>query len=252
MKYSVCIEMLFPESDFPDRIRKVKEAGIPAVEFWCWWEHDIGEIAEICRKEGIAVAGICTRFLSMTDEEQGEAYLEALRETLAAARILRCQHIVSHVGYDNGQAYEKQRGNILRTLRKAAADLEGAEIPLLLEPVSREEIPNYFESRSDGVAEMIRATDSPYVRMLFDIYHQQLTEGNILGHLRRHRELIGHIHAAGVPERGEIERSELWYPRVFEELEAIGYDGYIGLEYHPAGNTEEGLRRLPDLAGPWK
>lgn len=247
MKYSVCIEMLFHEAMFEDRIRLAKEAGFSAVEFWCWWEHDMEAITGVCRSEGMLISNICTRFIPLTDLGQADDYIAGLIETLEAAKRLGCLNIVSHIGSDTGESRERQLNHIEETLRRCIPYLEEAGRTLLLEPVNRGEIPNYFAPYSDEVGAIIRKTGSPSVRMLFDIYHQQLSEGNIINHLRRNIDVIGHIHAAGVPERAELDYSEVDYKRIIRELGALGYDKYIGLEYMPREKTVDGLSRLPIL-----
>ena len=93
MKYSVCIEMLFHEAMFEDRIRLAKEAGFSAVEFWCWWEHDMEAITGVCRSEGMLISNICTRFIPLTDLGQADDYIAGLIETLEAAKRLGCLNI---------------------------------------------------------------------------------------------------------------------------------------------------------------
>ena len=247
MRYSLCIEMLFSEMEFTDRIKAAGAAGFSAVEFWSWWEHDLDEIRKVCRESGVGVSGICNRFISMTDPKCADDYVTALQESIRAAEILDCPYIVSQIGKAMGEDREEQRAQIISTLKKCVPYLEKSGKILLLEPVNRNEIPDYFEPYSDPAGEMIRKAESEHVGMLFDIYHQQLTEGNIIGHLYQNRDVIKHIHAAGVPERGELECSEVCYVRIIEELHKMGYEGNIGLEYIPQKPVLEGLRNLPKL-----
>lgn len=247
MEYSVCIEMLFPEAAFEERIRRAKKAGFSAVEFWCWWEHDIVTVERVCRSEGVSISNICTRFIPLTDSAQADAYLSGLIETIETSKSLGCRNIVSHIGSDTGESREQQLNSIALILKRCVPYLEEAGRTLLLEPVNRGEIPDYFAPYSDEVGKIIRETGSPSVRMLFDIYHQQLSEGNIINHLRRNIDVIGHVHAAGVPRRGELDDSEVDYSRVIHELENLGYGKYVGLEYIPEEATEAGLSRLPIL-----
>lgn len=247
MKYSVCIEMLFAEVEFTERIMKTKEAGLSAVEFWCWWNYDLEKIARICKENEIQIVGICTRFIPLTDKAQADNYIDGLRETIAAAQKLNCSSIVSQIGSDTKESRKVQRENIIVTLKKCVPYLEEAGITLLLELVNREEISDYYETSSDIVGEILREVNSTSVKMLFDVYHQQKSEGNIITHLRRNIDLIGNIHAAGIPERSELNHSEIDYKRIFRELKVLDYDGYIGLEYIPTETVFEGIKRLPDL-----
>jgi hydroxypyruvate isomerase len=123
--------------------------------------------------------------------------------------------------------------------------LEEAGITLLLEPLNgKVNHPGIYLESSDEGFEIIREVGSPNVKILFDIYHQQITEGDIIRRMTSNIDLIGHIHCAGNPGRHELDSGELDYGRIFKALESAAYKGYAGIEYFPAESPTEGLMRL--------
>jgi 2-dehydrotetronate isomerase len=131
-------------------------------------------------------------------------------------------------------------GNLQDAARKAAS----TEINLVLEPLNRRDMPRYFISRSDDVVDVLRKIDRPNVKLLFDLYHVQIMEGDLIKRLERYLPYIGHVQVAAVPSRAEPDEGEVNVGAVFQTLEAIGYDGFVGLEYKPRARTEDGLKWL--------
>jgi hydroxypyruvate isomerase len=104
--------------------------------------------------------------------------------------------------------------------------------------------PGYQGDDIDYCAEVVRQSGSPHVKLLFDIYHVQIMNGDVIRRIRQHRDLIGHIHTAGCPGRGELdERQELYYPAILQALRDIRYQGYVGQEFIPTRDPMEGLRQ---------
>ena len=134
-------------------------------------------------------------------------------------------------------------------LREAARQARPAGITLLLEPLNYRDSPGYLVSRSDELAAVIAEIAEPNVKLLFDIYHVQIMEGDLIKRLEKHRPVIGHVQVAGVPDRAEPdEDNEINVGAIFRALERLGYDGLVGLEYKPRGDTVAGLRWMRDLA----
>jgi hydroxypyruvate isomerase len=104
----------------------------------------------------------------------------------------------------------------------------------------------YFVSRSDDVVALLQAIDRPNVKLLFDVYHVQIMEGDLIKRLERHRPYIGHVQIAAVPSRAEPDEGEVNLPAIFGALDAIGYQGFVGLEYKPRARTEDGLKWMAD------
>lgn len=102
--------------------------------------------------------------------------------------------------------------------------------------------PGYQGDDLDYCAEIVRRVASPNVKLLFDVYHVQVMNGDVIRRLRRYRDLLGHVHVAGNPGRGELDGSqEVNYPAVMRTLLDVGYEGFVGLEFIPTRDPERGL-----------
>ncbi len=248
MKFSVCTDAVFQNTDTVSAMHQVKECGIDAIEFWGWWDKDIDAINTARKEWKMTVAAFCTQFISLTDPSQRQSYLEGLRETMEVARLLDCKHIISQVGQDTGAPREEQRASIIAGLKECVPLLKEWDITLVIEPLNlRHDHAGYYLSTSEESAEIIDAVNDSHVRLLYDCYHQQITEGDIICHINQLGERIGHVHTAGNPGRHELDRGEMYYPAIFTALEEQKFSGYAGLEYFPREAPEEGLRRLKSL-----
>ena len=122
--------------------------------------------------------------------------------------------------------------------------VEQNNITIILEPLNTVDHQGYFLDSSDFAAEIIREINHPNLKMLFDIYHMQMIEGNVINHIERHIDIIGHFHSAGVPGRHELYIGELNYRNIVKRIEELGYDGVFSLEYFPTVNSHESLEKV--------
>ena len=119
-------------------------------------------------------------------------------------------------------------------LREAAPFLEKAEVTLVIEPLNeRVNHPGYYLVQSDEAFQIIDEVNSDNIKVVFDIYHQQISEGDLIENIRSNIDRIGHFHAAGNPGRHELQKGEIAYPYIFEQIQTAGFTGYVGLEYWP-------------------
>jgi hydroxypyruvate isomerase len=140
-----------------------------------------------------------------------------------------------------GETYEMTRRRVLRKLKAMAAAAESAGVTLCLEPLNvHDDHPGYWLTTMAQAADLVDEVDSPGLKILYDIYHQQITEGSILANLRKHIGRIGHIHVAGAPGRGNLVGGDLDYRTIFAAIDAVGYRGYVGLEFRPTGAVADG------------
>jgi hydroxypyruvate isomerase len=172
-------------------------------------------------------------------------YIAALKDTIEAAKKLGAPCIISQLGMDTGAARTFQHRSILAGLKAASPLLEENGLVLLAEPLNGriDHEGTYLESSDEGF-ELVEEAGTRNIRLLFDIYHQQITEGDIIRRISAHINLIGHFHAAGVPGRHELFLGELDYGRIFEAIDKLGYTGALGLEYFPekiTAGAEDGL-----------
>lgn len=247
MFYSVCVSALFGGLPVPEAIGRVKEAGLDVCEFWSWWDKDIGAVRRALDEHGVRLSAMCTRFVPFNDPARRQEYLDGLKETLDAARLLGCQTIISQVGQEQAHlSRQEQTQSIIDGLKACLPLLEEAGVTLTIEPLNTlVDHKGYFLARSDEAFAIVREVSSPHVKVLFDIYHQQITEGNLIPNLTANAEWIGHVHIAGHPGRHEpFGRNEIHYPSVLGALKEAGYTGAIGLEYFPRMDAMESLKTL--------
>jgi hydroxypyruvate isomerase len=249
MKFSVCTDAIFSDMKTADAMKIVKDCGFSAVEFWNWWDKDLDAIAAAHRELGVEVAAFCTRFISLTDPSKREAFVQGLKDTLEAAKKLECKTLIAQVGDDTGARRDFQHQSIIDGLKACAPLLEEAGVTLTIEPLNTRvnHIGYYLWSSEEG-ADIIDAVGSPNVKMLFDYYHQQIMEGDLVRRSIAVLGRIGHIHTAGTPGRHELTDGEVNYPCIFRALEEAGYNGYVGLEYFPLEDAQAGLKALAQYA----
>ncbi|HUX49543.1 MAG TPA: TIM barrel protein [Spirochaetia bacterium] len=235
MVYSPCLDIFFAKLPFEERMRRVADLGFGAFEFWSWWDKDIDAIRSAMLSYSLELAALCTRFVPLTDSARRDEYESALKETIAVAHSLRCHTIISQVGPEiSGSSREEQHDSIVRGLRQCAPVLEQENMLLVIEPLNTiYDHKGYFLTQSAEAARIIQSVGSESVAMLFDVYHQQVTEGNLIGNIRSYQDMIGHIHIADCPGRHDIGSGEINYASVLTAIEATGYEGRIGIELFP-------------------
>jgi hydroxypyruvate isomerase len=245
MNFSVCIDAVFRGLHREAALEQVKDCGFTAFEFWGWWDQDLDALQKKAASLGLRCVTFCQRFVTLTDPAQRDTYLAALKESIAAAKKMGTRYLISQVGNDTGAVREFQHRSAVAGLRAAAPLLEESNITLLIEPLNGrvDHIGTYLESSSEGFA-MVDEVGSSNVKLLFDIYHQQITEGDVIRRLTANISRIGHFHTAGTPGRHELDSGELHYPAIFDAIAAAGYTGHVGLEYFPLGDAAASLKRL--------
>lgn len=251
MKLSPCVEILFPGMNMEDRLGEVKKAGFDVFEFWGWWDKDIDRLISIKDELGLSVSTFCTKSTSLVDSTRHGEYLQGLEESIDVAKALRCDRLIAQTGQAvPGMSREEQRQNLIEGLRKCLPLLESEGITLLLEPLNTlVDHKGYYLERSDEAFAVIEEVGSPQIKVLFDIYHQQITEGNLIPNITSYIDKIGHFHVADHPGRHEPGTGEIHYGNVLKAIAATGYTGYIGLEYKPLGDVSQSFRDVKALAG---
>lgn len=245
MRYSVCLPAVMKGMDLVQAMRFVHGLGFEAVEFWSWWDADLDGIDRVRRELEMTVTAFCTKFVSLTDRAKRQLYLDGLKESIQAAGKCGAKMLITQVGNDTGKSWERQMANVRDGLKAAVPLLETAGITLLVEPLNiKVDHKGYFLSLSVDGFDLIRDVGSKSVKLLYDIYHQQITEGNLIPTIVKNIGDIGHFHAAGHPGRHELTTGEINYPNVFRAIGEAGYQGYMGLEYFPLRAPEEGLKAL--------
>jgi len=256
MKKSICIEMLFAEVPFEDRFRLTRESGFEYVEFWSWKDKDIQNIKALCQMHDLKVASFSgDQAFSMVDEDQKHDYIAFVRESIETAKFLKCDHLVIHSNalgengivihhYDN--LSDRQKNTVMFDVLKTLAPIaEETKVTLALEPLNTivDHAGNFLTS-TRAAAELVELVNSPFIKILYDVYHMQIMEGNIINTLKAYIDHIGYIHIADVPGRHEPGTGEINYSNVIKTLEELNYEGIIGFELMPSGDSKEAVRRI--------
>jgi len=253
VNFSVCIEMILHELPFLDRIDAVAEIGYSAFEFWGWRTKDLEGILERKRRYGLEIATFSVDHKGkLVDYSTMDKFISGLKESLEVANKLECSTLLVTTGNEIPEVpRRRQHKSIVKCLRKAADLAEKADVTLALEPLNVlvDHKGYYLYSSREGF-EIIKEVDSPNVKLLYDIYHQQIMEGNLIDTITRNIDLIAHFHVADVPGRHEPGTGEINYPNVFRAIDRTGYSGYVGLEFKPLTSSKEALRKVMKMAIP--
>ena len=250
IRFSVCIEMIFRELPFLDRIDAVAEAGFPALEFWGWRPKDVGGILSRKRERGLSVAAFAVDPMGrIVDSNTRKEFLRGIKDSIEVAQKLECSTLLVTTGNEIvGVPRKTQHENIVESLKEAAGLAENADITLVLEPLNIlvDHKGYYLHSSSEGF-DILREVDSPNVKLLYDIYHQQITEGNLIDTITKNIDLIGHFHVGDVPGRHEPGTGEINYANVFRKIDQTGYDGFVGLEFSPLTGSSDALKKVREI-----
>jgi hydroxypyruvate isomerase len=250
MKLSVCLNAITGKLPRVEAIQLSAKLGYSAVEFWEGKDFPIEEYKAALDETGLTLA--CMGGASgLVDPATRKGFLQDLGTSLVNAETLNAKAVILTTGWEElaGVSREAQRESVVEGLKEAARVAAGTGIKLLLEPLNvLIDHKGYFLYRSDEAFDILREVNSPDVKLLFDIYHQQITEGNLTNNIVPNIDLIGHFHVAGNPGRNEPYYGEINYAEVFKAADEAGYNGYAGLEYWAkADGMEDGLLKCKSL-----
>ena len=249
----VCLEPIYPSLSVEERIAIIAEAGYRCIEFWhpegTWdgstirtdWAKNAAALRNACKQNGVTLNDFAFHAWDGSiggcpvKTQDRKRYIEQIKKMIAFTEAAGCRKgIVLSGTVDSARSRSEMRKNLEDALAEAVRIAEAADIMLLLEPLNTLiDHPGYYlDSSSEGL-EIVQSINSPRLKILFDIYHMQIMEGNLLATIEKNIQWIGHFHAAGVPGRGELFDCELNYPQILTTIESFGYDGCFGLEYFP-------------------
>ena len=246
--FAANLTMMFNEWPFLDRFDAAADAGFAAVEYLFPYEATPEAIAERLARNNLQQALFNLPPGDWAGGERGIATLpgrfEALKSDVeraldyAAATGVRRLHLMACLADPHD---EDAASSYRRSVAHAAGRLAERGIDLLLEPINGRNMPGYFLNDFGAAEKLIADLGLPNLKLQFDIYHRQIIHGDVVMALRRLMPITGHIQIASVPSRNEPDGEELNFPFLFDELDRLGYDGYVGAEYRPRGNTLDGL-----------
>ena len=249
-RFAANLTTMFTEVDFLDRFAAAAGAGFKGVEFLFPYADDKEQLAERLRANDLVQV---LHNFPAGDWDAGDRgiachpdrideFREGVGQALDYAAALGCARLNCLAGIaPAGAAPERLRETFVANLKFAAGVLAEAGITLLTEPINTRDIPGFYLSHTDQALAIIDDVGAPNLALQYDVYHMQIMEGDLAPTLERHLDRIGHIQISDTPGRNEPGSGEINYPFLFDHLDRLGYQGWIGCEYKPAAGTVEGL-----------
>ncbi|SIQ21177.1 TIM barrel protein [Halanaerobium kushneri] len=259
MKKSICIETVFTEYPFEERFSLASEAGFDYIEFWSWEDKNLKKIKRLCKENDLEISSFSgDKDYSLVNPQENEDYINYIKLSIEKAKFLNCDNLVIHSNalgeggvvldsYDEISEHKKFI-NMYKVLSELAPLAEEAEVKLVLEALNtyKDHDGNCLAHTKDS-AELARMVDSSYIKVLFDAYHMQIMEGNIIENLREYIDVIDYIHVADSPDRSEPGTGEINYKNIFKELETLDYSHFLGFELFPKKESKQVAVELINL-----
>jgi hydroxypyruvate isomerase len=257
-RFAANLTMLFNELPFLERFEAASSAGFRGVEYLFPYAFEASALAERLDRHGLAQV---LHNLPAGDWEKGERgiachpgrvteFQDGVGRAIDYARQLGCRQLNCLAGIaPHGADPELVRRTLVENVRFAAGKLGEAGIRLLVEPVNTFDIPGFYLNRTAQAIALIDEVGSDNLYLQYDIYHAQRMEGEIGNTIAKHLARIAHIQLADNPGRNEPGTGEINYAWLLRHIDRLGYDGWIGCEYKPAGDTAAGLEWRRALAG---
>ncbi|MCB1740363.1 MAG: TIM barrel protein [Gammaproteobacteria bacterium] len=247
LRFSANLGFLWTELALTEAVRAAARAGFDAVE--CHWPYEIPEqaLTLVLAETGLPMVGLNT---VRGDTQAGDNGLAAMpgREQEARAAIDQAVDYAAATGTRNVHVMAGKpddplaaRKIYVQNLRYAAERAAAVGVGILIEPLNHRDAPGYFLREVEQAAGIIGEVGADNLRIMFDCYHVQIMQGDLIKRIESHLPLIGHIQFAAVPSRQEPDEGELCFERLLAVVDAMGYDGYIGAEYKPRASTDAGL-----------
>lgn len=248
---SVMLWTVFNDLPFEERLAKVAEAGYTNVElvgeYAKWTPADFDRANAARKKLGIrfdATAGLKN---GAGNPAQRDGLMDELRRALVPMETLGCPAMIIMAGnVVPGLSREQQHQSCIDSLKKAAEVVEGKQIDgqpvrLLLECIDPEENPHYYLTSAAEGMEIVRAVNHPQVQFLYDMFHEQIAEGNLIEKLEKNIDIVGLIHVADVPGRHEPGTGEINYINIYRKLAQLNYKRMVAMEFKPKGEPVAAL-----------
>lgn len=250
-KFSANLSFLYPELPFLERFAAAAADGFKAVEYAVPYVAKAEELAALNAAYGLEQALFNLPAGDWDGGERGIAchpdrvdeFRAGIEVALRYAGVLGCRKVNCLAGIaPRGVAAEVLEATLVANLQYAAPRLAAAGVMLLIEPINPRDIPGFYLNTARHAERLLSAVGSDNLKIQYDIYHQQVTAGDLVPTYERLRHRIGHIQIADAPGRHEPGTGEINYRFVLNELDRLGYDGWVGCEYRPQAGTSAGLR----------
>lgn len=254
---SVMLWTVFNDLPFEQRLEKIAEAGYTNIElvgeYAKWSQADYDRAIAARKRLGITFDATAGLKYGLCNPAERDAFLADFRHALTPMQTLSCPAMIVLSGnVVPGLSREAQHQSCIEGLKRAAEMIEGKQIDgkpvkLLLECIDPEENPKYFLQTAAEGMEIVRAVNHPQVRFLYDLFHEQIAEGNLIEKLQKNIELVDLIHVADVPGRHQPGTGEINYGSVFRKLAELNYHGMVAMEFRPTGDAVAALRAAKEL-----
>jgi len=259
-RLSVRVEPLFPGLPLADQIRKVAEAGYQAFEFGDWRAQNPASINALKNRLGLACAcivgnrGVNPVGMGLCNPAEREGFLAEIRASAEAAVRFETRQIVVLSGFKTkGLTRREQHASIVEGLKRAHDIVAPLDVTMIVEVINTiapveplnpkgDNHHDYYLDRTAEAFQIVREVGSPFVRILYDIYHTQIMEGYLIETIRNNLRDIAHIHVGDVPGRNEPGTGEINFPNVFRAIRDAGFKGFVAMEYVPARDAMQTLR----------
>ena len=246
-KFSANLGLLWDDISHIEAIYKAKEKGFDAVEFQFPYKYEAKEIKSALDEVKLPVIGINTIKGNVDKGDNGLLAVssrisearDALVQAFEYAKIIKSQNIHAMAGI--ADLSTKSLVTFIDNLKFAKDLLKGTNIGLVIEPLNLKDNPGYFLTKVEQAREICDLVGSDSVKIMFDFYHVQINQGNVIKRFEENLPFIGHVQLASVQNRAEPDKGELDFKYIIPAIHKIGYNGYIGAEYKPKGSTDDGL-----------
>ena len=246
-KFAANLTMMFNEIPFMDRFKAAADAGFTGVEYLFPYDFSPEEIAGKLKEYGLTQALFNLPPGHWENGDRGMAaipgredeFKKSVEQAITYASKLSCKHVHAMSGLV--QQTDQSRATFVANIKYACDALAPHGITLLIEPINARDMPGYFMNNTSLARDIIKEVGASNLALQLDLYHCQITEGDLAVHIKDLKDITRHIQIAGVPERHEPDIGEINFPYLFELLDSIGYDGWIGCEYRPKNETTSGL-----------
>jgi hydroxypyruvate isomerase len=266
-RFAANLSLMYTELPFLARFAAAARDGFQAVEYLFPYAYPAEELAELLDKHGLQQVLFNAPPGGRNLQEMTQAWDAGMRGTLCLngqedsfrngvwealryAQVLQCPriHVMSGL-IPNGAARYALRSRVLSNLRWAAQAAADVGVDIMIEPINHRDMPGYYLQTQDQAHSLAQTVAAPNLKVQMDLYHCQITEGDVASKLRQYLPTgrVGHIQIAGVPERHEPDVGELNYRYLFSVIDALGYGGWVGCEYRPRQDTSQGLAWMATL-----
>jgi hydroxypyruvate isomerase len=245
------LSLLFPQLPFLDRFAAAARAGFRYVEYQ--FPYASGSAAEVAGRARGAGVAVVLHNLPAGDAAKGDRgiacqparaseFRDGVERAIEYAKAVGCPRLNALAGIaPEGVPRERLFETLVENLRYAAGRLKAAGLTLLTEPANPRTIPGFFLNTSRQGIEVIDAAGADNLKLQYDIFHMQIVEGDLAKSIERLLPRIGHMQLADVPDRHEPGSGEINFDFLLPQIDRLGYQGWIGCEYLPAGDTVQGL-----------